>query len=70
VATALGGAEALHQRRPTPSSSTKRTFCRTWPNQVEVIVGGRHFVQEDSPKEIGMTLAERHSKITQPASDV
>ena len=30
-----------------------REFCRTWPNQTEVTVGGVHFVQEDSPKAIG-----------------
>jgi len=31
-------------------------FCRTWPNQIEVTVKGRHFLQEDSPHEIGMAL--------------
>ena len=30
-----------------------REFCRTWPNQTEVTVKGIHFVQEDSPHEIG-----------------
>jgi haloalkane dehalogenase len=33
-----------------------RAFCRTWPNQREVVVKGRHFVQEDSPHEIGEAL--------------
>ncbi len=33
-----------------------RDFCRTWPNQVEVTVPGIHFVQEDSPGEIGQAL--------------
>ena len=33
-----------------------RDFCRTWPNQVEVTVPGIHFVQEDSPDEIGQAL--------------
>ena len=28
-------------------------FCRSWPNQTEVTVPGIHFVQEDSPHEIG-----------------
>ena len=32
---------------------TQREFCRTWPNQTEVTVKGLHFVQEDSPAEIG-----------------
>jgi len=35
-----------------------REFCRTWPNQREVAVRGRHFLQEDSPDEIGTALAE------------
>jgi haloalkane dehalogenase len=34
-----------------------RDFCRTWPNQVEVTVAGSHFVQEDSPREIGQAIA-------------
>jgi haloalkane dehalogenase len=29
-----------------------------WPNQVEVTVTGTHFVQEDSPDEIGAALAD------------
>jgi haloalkane dehalogenase len=32
-------------------------ICRAWPNQVEVTVPGRHFLQEDSPHEIGRALA-------------
>jgi len=32
-------------------------FCRAWPNQTEVTVAGNHFVQEDSPHEIGEALA-------------
>ena len=31
-------------------------FCRSWPNQREVQVPGRHFLQEDSPHEIGQAL--------------
>lgn len=33
-----------------------REFCRTWPNQQEVSVKGIHFIQEDSPIEIGTAL--------------
>jgi len=33
-----------------------REFCRTWPNQREVGVKGIHFIQEDSPAEIGSAL--------------
>jgi len=31
-------------------------FCRTWPNQKEVTVKGIHYIQEDSPTEIGQAL--------------
>jgi len=34
-----------------------REFCRTWRNQTEVTVEGIHFVQEDSPEQIGKALA-------------
>jgi haloalkane dehalogenase len=34
-----------------------RDLCRTFPNQTEVTVNGVHFVQEDSPQEIGVALA-------------
>lgn len=37
---------------------TQRDFCRTWPNQTEVTVAGAHFVQEDSPVEIGRAVAD------------
>ena len=33
-------------------------FCRTWPNQREVTVAGTHFLQEDSPDEIGTAIAD------------
>lgn len=35
-----------------------REFCRAWPNQQEVTVKGLHFVQEDSPHEIGAAVAQ------------
>jgi haloalkane dehalogenase len=34
-----------------------RDFCRSWPNQREVTVKGGHFLQEDSPAQIGAALA-------------
>jgi haloalkane dehalogenase len=34
-----------------------REFCRAWPNQQEITVRGIHFIQEDSPHEIGSALA-------------
>jgi haloalkane dehalogenase len=38
-------------------TGSRREFCRTWPNQEEVTVRGAHFVQEDSPHEIGEAVA-------------
>lgn len=35
-----------------------RDFCRAWPNQVEITVAGRHFIQEDSPDDIGHAIAD------------
>lgn len=35
----------------------QREFCRGWKNQTEVTVKGSHFIQEDSPDEIGEALA-------------
>ncbi|REF94108.1 haloalkane dehalogenase [Asanoa ferruginea] len=34
-----------------------REQCRTWPNQRELTVPGIHFVQEDSPDQIGTAIA-------------
>jgi len=39
----------------------QREFCRTWPNQTEVTVAGNHFLQEDSPAEIGQAIAAWYS---------
>jgi len=36
----------------------QRDFCRSWPNQIEITVNGIHFIQEDSPDEIGRTIAD------------
>ena len=34
-----------------------RDYCRTWANQQEVTVKGTHFIQEDSPHEIGEAIS-------------
>ena len=39
-------------------TGTQRDFCRAWPNQTEVTVAGSHFIQEDSPDEIGEAIAD------------
>ena len=38
-------------------TGAQREFCRTWPHQEEVTVKGSHFLQEDSPHEIGRAIA-------------
>lgn len=38
------------------AGGSNRRLCRTWKNQKEVTVRGRHFLQEDSPAEIGAAL--------------
>lgn len=41
----------------------QREFCRSWPNQTEVTVKGLHFIQEDSPIEIGQAVAAWHADL-------
>ena len=36
----------------------QREYCRSWPNQKEVTVPGKHFIHEDSPSKIGKAIAE------------
>ena len=35
-----------------------RDLIRSWPNVSEVTVKGSHFIQEDSPDEIGQAVSE------------
>ena len=35
----------------------QREFCRGWKNQKEVTVAGNHFIQEDSPHEMGQAIS-------------
>lgn len=39
-------------------TGAQREFCRSWPNQREITVAGIHFIQEDSPHEIGRAIAD------------
>jgi haloalkane dehalogenase len=41
----------------------QREFCRAWPNQTEVTVKGSHFIQEDSPEQIGQAIAAWYGKL-------
>ncbi|MDJ0498857.1 MAG: haloalkane dehalogenase [Acidimicrobiia bacterium] len=44
-------------------TGAQRDFCRSWPNQTEVTVPGLHFIQEDSPDEIGAAIREWYRKL-------
>jgi haloalkane dehalogenase len=48
---------------PGTVSADERELCRGWPNQTEVTVRGLHFIQEDSPDEIGTALADWYRKL-------
>lgn len=37
-------------------AGANRDYVRSWPNQTEVTVAGSHFIQEDSPHEIGEAI--------------
>ena len=41
----------------------QREFCRKWKNQKEITVKGSHFIQEDSPEDIGVAISEWYQKI-------
>jgi haloalkane dehalogenase len=41
----------------------QREFCRSWPNQEHVVVKGAHFVQEESPAEVGEATARFVAKV-------
>ena len=41
----------------------QREFCRSWPNQREITVKGVHFIQEDSPADIGAAITEWYSAL-------
>ena len=40
-----------------------RDFCRSWKNQTQVTVKGIHFIQEDSPDEIGKALSKWYKEL-------
>jgi haloalkane dehalogenase len=44
----------------------QREVCRAWPNQTEVTVKGLHFIQEDSPDEIGRAVAAFVRTVREP----
>lgn len=48
-------------------TTVQREFCQSWPNQREVTVAGSHYVQEDSPEELGRALAHWYGSLPEPA---
>ncbi len=47
-----------------------RDFCRTWPNQREVTVCGKHYLQEDSPLEIGRAIVDWLATLPRASSPI
>jgi haloalkane dehalogenase len=41
----------------------QREFCRARPNQQQITVKGAHFLQEDSPNEVGEATAHFIAKV-------
>jgi haloalkane dehalogenase len=39
-------------------TGAQREFCQNWPQQEEITVKAIHFLQEDSPEEIGVALVD------------
>jgi len=48
---------------PGTMSEAERELCRRWPHVTEVRVKGLHFVQEDSPDDIGEALAQWYATL-------
>ena len=48
----------IHGNPGAIESESVRKFCNTWLNQIELTVNGKHFLQEDSPMEIGTAIKE------------
>jgi haloalkane dehalogenase len=43
-----------------------RAHVRTWPNQIETTVAGIHYIQEDSPDQIGSAVADFVRRLRTP----
>lgn len=56
----------INAKPGTMLTGTQREYCRTWPNQEELTVTGLHYVQEDSPHEIGVALEAFIQKLPAP----
>ncbi len=47
------------------TAGAARDFCRAWPNQTEITVKAKHYLQEDCPHEIGEALASFVKRVRQ-----
>ena len=47
-------------------SESVRKFCSSWLNQTEITVKGKHFLQEDSPMEIGTAIKDFVNRLRFP----
>jgi haloalkane dehalogenase len=56
-------AKLFIQADPGTISAEEVRLCRSWPNTTEVVVKGLHFVQEDSPQQIGEALAAWYASL-------
>lgn len=45
------------------TAGAARDFCRAWPNQTEVTLPAKHYLQEDCPHELGRALAAFVSRV-------
>ena len=53
----------IHGDPGSVETEAVRNFCSSWPNQTQVTVKGRHFLQEDSPMEIGQAITDFVKKL-------
>lgn len=56
----------VHTEPGAVDNGRKRVFVRSWPNQKEVKVKGRHFVQEDSPAQLAAALSDFARELRKP----
>ena len=47
-------------------SGPNLAYCRTWPNQSEIVVQAKHFFQEDDPSAVGTALRDWALRLRPP----
>ncbi len=57
----------IHTEPGAVDNGRRRAFARSWRNQKEVKVKGSHFVQEDSPAELGAVISDFARELRKPA---